>query len=139
MNSNFVKNGEFGKSLSKVWQKLKQDDRRRMSLIEGSYENATSCVTNNFFQKSIKGLANFKWELKKRASCANSDYRKVADLDNKGKFRQKYRVCQKFIKGLAKYSNELTKRDKFGKKLSKVWQKVDYRDATKGHFDKWRL
>ena len=36
-NSNFVKNGEFGKSLSKVWEKLKQDDKRRMSLIVGSY------------------------------------------------------------------------------------------------------
>ena len=60
----------------------------------------------------------------------------------KGKFRQIWWVCQKFIKGLAKYSNEMTKRgmltvgdfqdnDKFcedgefGKnsKLSKVWQK----------------
>ena len=28
----------------------------------------------------------------------------------KGKFGQKWRVCEKLIKGLAKYSNDLTKR-----------------------------
>ena len=31
----FCENGEFGKNLSKAWQKLKQDDKRRMSLILG--------------------------------------------------------------------------------------------------------
>ena len=41
----------------------------------------------------------------------NGDYnKKMANLGEKGKFRQKWRVCQKFIKGLAKYSNEITKR-----------------------------
>ena len=45
----------------------------------------------------------------KRASCTNSDYKRTAILGDKGKFRQKWRVCQKFIKGLAKYSNEMTK------------------------------
>ena len=59
-NSNFVKNGEFGKSLSKVWEKLKQDDKRRMSLIVGFYENAVFCEINEFLEKSIKGLAKFK-------------------------------------------------------------------------------
>ena len=59
-NSNFVKNGEFGKSLSKVWEKLKQDDKRRMSLIVGSYEISTFGETKEIFEKSIKGLANFK-------------------------------------------------------------------------------
>ena len=44
----------------------------------------------------------------------------MGNLDDKGKFQQKWRVCQKFIKGLVKYSNEMTKSDKFGKKLSKV-------------------
>ena len=33
----------------------------------------------------------------------------MANLGEKGKFRKKWRVCQKFIKGLAKYSNEMTK------------------------------
>ena len=36
--------------------------------------------------------------------------KKMANLGEKGKFRQKWRVCQKFIKGLAKYSSEITKR-----------------------------
>ena len=59
----------------------------------------------------------------------------MANLGEKGKFRQKWRVCQKFIKGLAKYSNEIKKKghldkwwfyenDNFGKKLFKVWQKL---------------
>ena len=30
----------------------------------------------------------------KRASCKNSDYKKMANLGDKGKFRQKWRVCQ---------------------------------------------
>ena len=34
----------------------------------------------------------------------------MANLGEKGKFRQKWQVCQKFNKGLAKYSNEITKR-----------------------------
>ena len=34
----------------------------------------------------------------------------LANLGEKGKFQQKWRVCQKFIKSLAKYSNEMTKR-----------------------------
>ena len=59
-NSNFGENGQFGKNLSKVWQKLKQDDSRRMSLIVGFYENAIFCEINKFLEKSITGLAKFK-------------------------------------------------------------------------------
>ena len=50
----------------------------------------------------------------------------MANLGDKGKFQQKWRVCPKFIKGLAEDSNEMTKsgmltvgdfckNDKFGK------------------------
>ena len=59
-NSNFGENGQFGKNLSKVWQMLKQDDKRMMSLIVGFYENAIFCEINKFLEKSIKGLAKFK-------------------------------------------------------------------------------
>ena len=59
-NSNFGENGQFGKNLSKVQQKLKQDDKRRMSLIVGFYENAIFCEGNKFLEKSMKGLAKFK-------------------------------------------------------------------------------
>ena len=45
----------------------------------------------------------------KRFPCASSDYEKMANLGDKGRFGQKWRVYQKFIKGLAKYSNEMTK------------------------------
>ena len=61
-NSNFGENGQFGKNLSKVWQKLKQDDNRRMSLIVGFHENAIFCEINKFLEKSIKDLAKFKWD-----------------------------------------------------------------------------
>ena len=67
--------------------------------------------------------------------------KKMANLGEKGKFRQKWRVCQKFIKGLAKYSNEIKRgilkngdftkiNDKFGKKLFKVWQKLKQDDKS---------
>ena len=47
----------------------------------------------------------------KRRILTNGDYnKKMANLGENDKFRQKWRVCQKFIKGLAKYSNEITKR-----------------------------
>ena len=46
--------------LSKVWQKLTQDDKRRMSLIVGFYESAIFYEINEFVEKSIKGLAKFK-------------------------------------------------------------------------------
>ena len=50
-------------------------------------------------------------EVTKRGILTNGDYnKKIANLGEKGKFRQKCRVCQKFNKGLAKYSNEITKR-----------------------------
>ena len=45
----------------------------------------------------------------KRASCTNNDYKKMANLGDKGKFRQKWRVCQKVIEASAKYSNNMTK------------------------------
>ena len=45
----------------------------------------------------------------KRASCTNSDYKKMANLGDKGKFQAKLASMPKFIKGLAKYSNEMTK------------------------------
>ena len=51
----------------------------------------------------------------------NGDYNeKMADLGEKGKKKKKWRVCQKFIKGLAKYSN--------GKSLFKVWKKLEQDD-----------
>ena len=50
-------------------------------------------------------------EVTKRGILTNGDYhKKMANLGEKGKFRQKWRVCQKFIKGLTKYPNEITKR-----------------------------
>ena len=47
---------------------------------------------------------------KKRVLTNRHYNKKMANLGEKGKFRQKWRVCQKVIKGLAKYSNEITKR-----------------------------
>ena len=66
----------------------------------------------------------------------------MAKLDDKGKFRQKWRVCQKFIKGLAKYSIEMTKVINLARSyqwIDKIFLKVDKRDDKKGHLDKWRL
>ena len=56
------------------------------------------------WQESIKGFEKErnldKWRLQKKWQI----------LGEKGKFRQKRRVCQKVIKASAKYSNKMTKR-----------------------------
>ena len=44
----------------------------------------------------------------KREILTNGDYKKKANFGRK--CPQKWRVCQKFIKGMAKYSNKMTKR-----------------------------
>ena len=79
-------------------------------------------------------------EVTKRGILTNGDYnKKMVNLGEKGKFRQKWRVCQKFIKGLAKYSNEITKRGfltngdftkmtNLEKNLFKVWQTLKQDD-----------
>ena len=36
-------------------------------------------------------------------------YKKIANFGRKGKIRQKWQVCQKFIRAFAKYSNKITK------------------------------
>ena len=51
-------------------------------------------------------------EVSKREILTNGYYnKKMANVGENGKFRQKWRVCQTFIKGLAKYSNKMTKKD----------------------------
>ena len=90
-NSNLGENGEFGKNLSKVWQKLRQDDKRRMSLIVG--------FTKPFFRNQwILGKIHRKFDKiqmrQKGASCTNSHYKKMANLGDKGKFWQKWCVLK---------------------------------------------
>ena len=75
-------------------------------------------------------------EVSKREILTNGYYnKKMANVGGNGTFRQKWRVCQTFIKGLAKYSNKMTKKDiltnsdftkmtNLGKNLFKVWQKL---------------
>ena len=58
MISNFYENGEFGNNLSKVSQKLRQDDKRRMSLIVGFYENAIFSKSMNFGKNTSKVWQN---------------------------------------------------------------------------------
>ena len=79
-------------------------------------------------------------EVSKRGILTNGYYnKKMANVGENGKFRQKWRVCQTFIKGLAKYSNKMTKKDiltnsdftkmtNLAKNLFKVWQKLKQDD-----------
>ena len=57
-NNNLGENGEFGTNLSKVLQKLRQDDKRRMSLIVGFYENAIFSKSMNFGKNTSKVWQN---------------------------------------------------------------------------------
>ena len=51
-------------------------------------------------------------EVSKRGILTNGYYnKKMPNLGEKGKFRPKWRVCQTFIKGLAKRSYKMTKKD----------------------------
>ena len=75
-------------------------------------------------------------EVSKTEILTNGYYnKKMANVGENGTFRQKWRVCQTFIKGLTKYSNKMTKKDiltnsdftkmtNLGKNLFKVWQKL---------------
>ena len=58
-----------------------------MSVIVGFYENAIFCEINEFLENS------------KKASSTNSGYKKMANLGDRGKSRQKWRVCQKIHQG----------------------------------------
>ena len=79
-------------NLARTYQRFgknfEQDDKRRMSLIVGFYENAIFCEINEFLEKSIKGLAKFM-RRQKRTSCTKRVInKKMANIGNKGKFRR---------------------------------------------------
>ena len=93
-NIKFGENGQSGKNFSKVWQKWKQDDKRRMSLTASFYEDVNFCEINKFLEKSIKGLAKFRWDDKNGHLVQIMTIRKWQIQGDKGKFRQKWRVCQ---------------------------------------------
>ena len=91
-NDIFCEIGEFGKDSSKVWQKIYG------LLAAGKLEKMARthqrfCKTSNEVTKREMAIIR-KWQI----------------LGEKGKFRQKWRVCEKVIKASAKYSNKMTKR-----------------------------
>ena len=61
-------------------------------------------------QESIKDLAKPQMRWQRGKSWQMAIIRKWQTLVEQGKFRQKWRVCQKFIKGMAKFSNKMAKR-----------------------------
>ena len=89
-------------------------------------------------QESIKGLA------KPQMRCVTR-----REILTKGKFQQKWRGGaggQKFIKRLAKYSNEMTKKGMLTirtitnfARMANLARRYLQRDDKKGHLDKWRL
>ena len=122
----FYEDDKFGKNLFQVWQKLKQDDKRGMSIIVGftkmtyfpkrtgefgkDWDNVTT--KQSYWQLAIfTKMANVgKWaRIHPRSGKTSNEVTKRGIL-TKGKCRQIWWVRQKFIKGLAKYSNEITKR-----------------------------
>ena len=120
----FYENDKCGKNLFKVWQKLKQDDKRGMWIIVAltkmtyfakrtgefgkDWDNETT--KQSYWQLAIfTKMANVgKWaRIHPRSGKTSNEVTKRGIL-TKGKFRQIWWVRQKFIK--AKYSNEITKR-----------------------------
>ena len=122
----FYENDKCGKNLFKVWQKLKQDDKRGMWVMVAftkmtyfakrtgefgkDWDNETT--KQSYWQLAIfTKMANVgKWaRIHPRSGKTSNEVTKRGIL-TKGNFRQIWWVCQKCIKGLAKYSNEMTKR-----------------------------
>ena len=62
------------------------------------------------WQESIKGFAKPQMRWQRVKSWQTAIIRKWQIWGEKGKFRQKWRVCQKVIDASAKYSNKMTKR-----------------------------
>ena len=125
----FYENDKFGKNLFKVWQKLKQDEKRGMSIIvdftkmtffpkrTGEFGKDWDNVTTKqlYWQLAfLTKMANLgKWGIEQESThdlVKTSNEVTKRGVLTKDKFRQIWWVCQKFIKGLAKYSNEMTKR-----------------------------
>ena len=122
----FYENDKFGKNLFKVWQKLKQDEKRGMSIIVGftkmtyfakrtgqfgkDWDNETVILTVGVFHKN----GNLgKWGIEQESTqdmVKTSNEVTKRGILTKDKVPQIWWVCQKFIKGLAKYSNEMRKR-----------------------------
>ena len=55
-----AKMANLARTYQRFGKNFEKDDKRRMSLIVGFYENAVVCEINEFLKKSIKGLAKFK-------------------------------------------------------------------------------
>ena len=73
-------------------------------------------------------MAGFEGKTR-REILTNGDYRKIKltkikwqILGGKGKFRQKWRVCQKVIEASANYSNKMTKRGILTNSKLQIWQ-----------------
>ena len=138
-------------NLARTYQRFgknfEQDDKRRMSLIVGFYENAIFCEINEFLEKPIKGLAKFKWDGK------NGHLVQKALLIRNGKFRQWRQISLvngEYAKNLSRVWPNIQIRWQnvacwqlaiFRKitNLARSYQRCDKRDDKKGHLDKWRL
>ena len=109
-------------------------DKRGMSIIVGLTKITHFAKLANLARIHQRSGKAFKWD-KERGLLTVGDFhesgifekmenwarqrgkywqmaiiRKWQTLVEQGKFRQKWRVCQKFVKGIAKYSNKITKR-----------------------------
>ena len=81
-----------------IWQGLRQ------------WDNKTVILTIGDFHKNGKSEKMGNWaRIHPRSGKTSNEVTKRGRL-TKGNFRQIWWVCQKCIKGLAKYSNEMTKR-----------------------------
>ena len=94
----------------KAWKKIKWENKRGILTVGDFRENGKFKKTGNW-ARIHQRFGKTSIDVTKRGNLTLGDYnKKTANLGENVKFRQKWRVCQKFNKGLAKYSNEITKR-----------------------------
>ena len=97
-NCGLYENDIFCETYRRIWQGLRQWDNKTVTLTVGDFHKNGKCGKMGNWARIHPRSGKTSNEVTKRG------------ILTKDKFRQTWWACQKFIKGLAKYSNEMIKR-----------------------------
>ena len=97
-NCGLYENDIFYETYRRIWQGLRQWDNKTVILTVGDFHKNGKCGKMGNWARIHPWSGKTSNEVTKRG------------ILTKDKFRQTWWACQKFFKGLAKYSNEMIKR-----------------------------
>ena len=122
-NDIFCETGEFGKDFIKGLAKHLNETTKEAHRQLAIFTKMANWRKWGIGPESIKGLAKPQMRWQRGKSWQMAIIRKWQILVEQGKFWQKWRVCQKFMKGMAKYSNKVTKNQQYWQlAISRNWQ-----------------